>query len=88
MIVDLDRRETDHPSLSASFYHSNSRLLIEVEEDNDRIYSSTRLSFIFTISSLSVALSSHSSFLTPLFFPFYSHPILTVRESLSDDLGY
>lgn len=33
--------KTDHPSLSASFYHSDSGLLIEVEEDNDRIYPST-----------------------------------------------
>ncbi len=45
-IVDVSRRKTDHPSLSALFYHSNSRLLIEVEEDNDRIYSSTHLSFL------------------------------------------
>lgn len=53
--ADVNRRKTDHPSLSASFYHSNSRLLIEVEEDNDRIY------FCRSSLSLSVALSILSS---------------------------
>ena len=37
--------KADHPSLSAPFYHGNSGLLIEVEEDNDHIYSSTHLYF-------------------------------------------
>lgn len=72
-VVDESRRrkQTDHPSLSAWFYHSNSGLLIEVEEDNDRIYSSTHLSFL----SLSLYLSLFhypSSHFPPL--SFLSHP--------------
>lgn len=76
--------KTDHPSLSASFYHSDSGLLIEVEEDNDRIYSSTH--------SLSLSLSSLWHYPSSHFLPSLSslhHPIHTpAGESLSDDPGY
>lgn len=82
-VVDESRRKnrTDHPSLSASFYHSNSGLLIEVEEDNDRIYSSTHLSFLSLSLSVSLSILTLSPSLT-------LHPIHTARESLSDDPRY
>ena len=59
-IVYVSRSKTHHSSLQASFDHCNSQLVIEVEEDNDCIYSSTHLFF------LSAALSIRTiSFLSP-----------------------
>lgn len=55
---------TERPSLSTSFYHSNRRLLIEVEEDNDHIYSSPHLLFHSFSLSLSVSPPLSSSFPT------------------------
>lgn len=87
-VVDESRRrkQTDHPSLSAWFYHSNSGLLIEVEEDNDRIYSSTHLSFLSLSIFLCFIIHPHTF---PLSLSSLTlHPIHTARESLSDDPDY
>lgn len=73
-----NKKKPDYPSLAAWFHHSNSGLLMEVEEDDDRFSSPARPS---SRSPLAPSHYPSSTFLSPP--PL--HPILSVRQSLSDD---